>query len=106
MRFDIGLFETVTGIESACLVDIDQELARMLLKYKPLVETVDLPFVFLVVAKPDPAHLIIESGWQRAIGLEEFAIKPSGVHLNVLDEDGCALSTEAIGWDLLEKIAG
>lgn len=105
MRFEIGLFDTNSGEEFGCWVEIDKGLAHFLLRYKSLVEIIGLPFVSLVVGKPDPARpLIAETEWPRTIGLEEFAIKPSGVHLNVLDESGHALGTEAIRWEFLMNL--
>lgn len=107
MRFNLGLYVTHSGEKYGSWIEIDSELAKVLLRYKDLVDIVALPFVFLVVAKPDAARpLIVETEWPIVIGLEEFAIKPSGVLISVIDENGTALSTETIPWAFLHRIIG
>jgi hypothetical protein len=105
MKFDLSLYVSHSGEDFGCWVEMNADLARNLLRYKRLTEIIALPYVFIVVEKPYRDPLIVETEWPVAIGLEEFSIKVTGVHIGVIDENGTALSTEGMSWEFLHRVA-
>jgi hypothetical protein len=105
VRFDLSLFATLSGEEFGCWLEMNQEIMKYLLSYESLIIPITLPYLFIAVPKPNDTKIIIETEWQTPIGYEEFAINQRGIHISVIDDNGIALSTEAITWSYLKKIA-